>query len=123
MCQGSENLSAIFGALLNNVPYSRAGQDEELASTHPDLDTRKREDMFASNRHLLISLQSSPKDVVTDFRERETSTQERNIDQLPPVCALTGDRTHNLGMCPDLGLPLQPFGAWDNAAEFFYRQQ
>ena len=29
-------------------------------------------------------------------RERETLMWERNIEQLPPVCSLTGDRTHNL---------------------------
>ena len=27
--------------------------------------------------------------------------RERNMDQLSLVCALTGDWTHNPGMCPD----------------------
>ena len=35
--------------------------------------------------------------------EREASMWERNIDQLPPVCALTGDGNVNL------------FGVWDDA--------
>ena len=33
-------------------------------------------------------------------KERE---RERNIDELPPISALTGDQTHNLGMCFDQG--------------------
>ena len=41
---------------------------------------------------------------------REISMSERNINWLPPVCTPTGDQTHNLGMCPDWGLNLQPFG-------------
>ena len=28
---------------------------------------------------------------------------------------LTGDQTYMLGMCPDQGLNLQPFGAWENS--------
>ena len=32
---------------------------------------------------------------------------ERNINQLPPVCAPTGDWTYNLGMCPDWESNLQ----------------
>ena len=47
--------------------------------------------------------------------ERERERDVRNINQLPPVCALTGDGTCNLGMCPDSGLSPQPFGVWDNA--------
>ena len=36
------------------------------------------------------------------FRERGREKQrQRNIDQLPPVHAPTGDRTCNSGMCPD----------------------
>ena len=34
-------------------------------------------------------------------RGRETLMCERNIDQLPLVCALTGDQACNTGMCPD----------------------
>ena len=42
-----------------------------------------------------------------DLRERG---RKRNINWLPPVNALTGNQTLNLGMCPDLGSNLQPFG-------------
>ena len=35
--------------------------------------------------------------------------RENNIDWLPLVCALTGDWTCNIGICPDLGLNPQPF--------------
>ena len=45
----------------------------------------------------------------------ETSMWERNTDQLPPVYTLTGDRTCNLGLCPDRGSNSQPFGVRDNA--------
>ena len=48
-------------------------------------------------------------------RERETLMRERNIDQFPPMCALTGDRTHSIDMCPDWELNMQPFGARDDA--------
>ena len=48
-------------------------------------------------------------------RERKKSMGERNVDQLPPVCTLTRDRTHNLGMCPDQGSNLQPFGVQNDA--------
>ena len=37
-------------------------------------------------------------------REREALMWERNIIQLPPVPALTGNWTPNLGMCPDRGI-------------------
>ena len=50
-----------------------------------------------------------------DFRERETSMWERNINWLPPVYTLTRDRTHNLGVCPDQELNPQPFGVWEDA--------
>ena len=33
---------------------------------------------------------------------------------MPPTHTLTGDRTHNLGMCPDLELSPQPFGVQDD---------
>ena len=49
-------------------------------------------------------------------RERVTMMQERNIDPLLPVCTLARDQTLNLGMCPDQGSNLQPFGVWDSAA-------
>ena len=39
-------------------------------------------------------------------REKE---RERNINQLPCVHALIGDRTHNLGMCPDQEIKLATF--------------
>ena len=47
--------------------------------------------------------------------------RKRNIDvrETLIVCLLihgpTGDQTHNLGMCPDQELNLQPFGLWDDA--------
>ena len=34
---------------------------------------------------------------------------ERSIDGLPTVCTLTGDRAHNLSMCPGQESNLQPF--------------
>ena len=43
-------------------------------------------------------------------RKRGTSMQERNIDQLLPICTWTKEHTHNLGMCPDWKSNLQPFG-------------
>ena len=48
-------------------------------------------------------------------KDRQTWMSERNIDWLPPVCALTADRTHNLVMCPDQESNLQTFGAQDDA--------
>lgn len=44
-------------------------------------------------------------------RERETSMWERNIAPLSPGCTLTGDRTWNLGMCPNRELNWWPLGA------------
>ena len=51
-----------------------------------------------------------------DLRERE---RERNIDLLPPICALTRDQTNNLGMFLDQELNLQPFGLWSNAPTYW----
>ena len=51
-----------------------------------------------------------------DGREREILMWERNINWLPPIHALTGDRTHILGMCPDRESNLQPFTVRNNAA-------
>ena len=49
-------------------------------------------------------------------RERGVGGErERNINWLPPICALTGDWTCNLDMCPDRELNPQPFGVWDDA--------
>ena len=41
--------------------------------------------------------------MLIDFRERgrEGRKEGENTDVLPLVLALTGDQTHNLGMCPD----------------------
>ena len=48
-------------------------------------------------------------------RERgETLMWEKNIDWLPPVCTPTLDQIHNLGMCSDRELNLQPFGTQNN---------
>ena len=41
--------------------------------------------------------------------------RDRNIDGLPPICGLTRDRTHSLGVCPDWGVNLKLFGAQDDA--------
>ena len=46
---------------------------------------------------------------------RGEKDRERNMDSLLPVHALTRNWTHNLGMCPDQELNLQPFGVQDNA--------
>ena len=43
--------------------------------------------------------------------ERE---RQRNVNGLPTVWALTGDQTRVLGMCPDWGWNLQPFGVQDS---------
>ena len=48
-------------------------------------------------------------------RERETNVDVRNIHLLTPMCAPAQSRTHNLGMCSDLGFNLQPFGVQDDA--------
>ena len=40
---------------------------------------------------------------------------ERNIDPLPPVYSLTGDRTCNPGMCADWEWNLQPFSVQDDS--------
>ena len=45
--------------------------------------------------------------------ERERGRQ-RNIDWLPPVHALTGDQTCNLGLCADRKLNPQPFRVQDD---------
>ena len=42
-------------------------------------------------------------------REREKHQGERETDWLPFVRAPTGNRTHNLGICPDRELNLQSF--------------
>ena len=47
-------------------------------------------------------------------RERETDRQT-DTDQLPSVCAHSGDRTGNPGSCPDRKRNLQPLGARDKA--------
>ena len=39
----------------------------------------------------------------------------RSIHQLPLVCALAGDQTCNLVMCPDWELDPRPFGVWEDA--------
>ena len=45
-------------------------------------------------------------------RERETSIWERDINQVPPICAQNGDWTCNLGMC--LHWELNPYGWHSN---------
>ena len=48
-----------------------------------------------------------------DFRGKG-GERKRNINQLPPICPLTGDRNSKLGMYPEQGLNLQTFGPWDD---------
>lgn len=50
---------------------------------------------------------------VAFFRERGRE-RERDIDWLSPMHTPTGDRTHNLGMCPEGESNLPPFGVWDD---------
>ena len=64
----------------------------------------------------------SPKGIFLLILEREREEEkaiekesERNINLLPPVCALTGDKTCNLGVCPQWESNPQPFGVQDNA--------
>ena len=52
----------------------------------------------------------------TNSKERgKDGKKDRNIDQLPPTCALTWSQTHNPGMYPDQESNLQPSGVQDNA--------
>ena len=46
-----------------------------------------------------------------DFKERRSEKEKH----LPPIHTPTGDRTHNLGTCPNRELNLRPFGVQDNA--------
>ena len=49
-------------------------------------------------------------------REREKLWCEREtLTWLTPILAPTRNQTHNLGICSDRELNLQPFGVWDNA--------
>lgn len=41
--------------------------------------------------------------------ERETSMWERSFDWLPPICTVTGDWTHHVGVCPGRESKPQPF--------------
>ena len=53
---------------------------------------------------------------LTDFREGKGGREKGRETSIG--CLLrnpTGDQTHNLGMCPDTELNLQPFGPWDDA--------
>ena len=66
---------------------------------------------------------SSPEDMLIDFRERgrEGERERKKIDvgekhdQLPLICALMGDGTCNLGMCPDWELNPRPYSLLDVA--------
>ena len=52
-----------------------------------------------------------------DFREREREKYrcETETSTGCVICAPTGDRTHNLGKCPDWEPNLQYFGVWEDA--------
>ena len=47
--------------------------------------------------------------------DRERNMDVRNIYWLCLAYAPTGDRTCNLGMCPNWGINPWPFGLWDSA--------
>ena len=68
--------------------------------------------MFSSPEDFLLLLEREEER--ERERGREMDVKERNIDCLPSVRAPTGDRTHNLGMCPDWGSNPQTFGVQDN---------
>ena len=38
--------------------------------------------------------------LILEIEEGRKGERERNINQLPPICAPNGDQTHNPGMCP-----------------------
>ena len=46
---------------------------------------------------------------------REGRKRERNIVQLPVICALTRYQAQNLGMCPDQGSNQQHFALQDDS--------
>ena len=85
-----------------------------LSTTHPML--------LQSARQLLCHpfFLSSPKDIFSLLLQDDMGGEgrERNINWSPPVraqvedcmCPDTQERTHNIAMCPDWGLNLQPFG-------------
>ena len=50
-------------------------------------------------------------------REGEKHQCERETDWMPLVCAPTGDRTHNLGVCPDGESNLRPFALRNHATQ------
>ena len=50
-----------------------------------------------------------------DRGRRGETDRQTDIDWLPPIHIPTRDQTHNLGMCHDQELNLQPFGVQDNA--------
>lgn len=61
-----------------------------------------------SNKHLsfcLFFLIFTQGYAFTDFREREREKEThqcmKETNGLPPICSPTGDRTQNLGMCPN----------------------
>ena len=72
-----------------------------------------------SNKHevgFCFFFKSSPEDMFIDLRERERERlRERNIKWLPPTCTLSGDQTHNLGMCPDQESNQQLCSEWNDA--------
>ena len=64
-------------------------------------------DYFSLNPHPGICL------LILEGERREKYRCETNINRLPPICTLTGNRTCHLGVCPDWGSNPQPFGALD----------
>lgn len=62
---------------------------------------------------------SLPKDVFPAFRERKVGVgggeRKRNMDWLSPICTPAGYWACDLGVCPDQGWSLKPFGAHNGA--------
>ena len=52
-------------------------------------------------RLCLLTLERGRKVCVGSRRGWGDRQRKRNIDFLPPICALTGDQIRNLGMCFD----------------------
>ena len=67
---------------------------------------------FLKNPHPRICL------LILEKEEGRGSEREKqnvsNINCLPPVHSPTGDRTSNLGKCPNQGLNPQPSGVWND---------